>query len=255
MMNKLLPVLLCSLLPSLFAEELPPTFLTIRGKELARQDLAALPPLSADKPKGFASGFSGWRYSVDAKSGRSGSWNFADGAFHGMESPAANHPATASFGITYQDAVIQVEFRLNDVPLEGRKYRSVFVKATDEKDYVAAFFLSPSGGNLTAYSTEKINPLNKQRDKEPPVGVSQPLKMGQWYVAVLEIRGQEAVATVAGRSVTATHPLFGNLKHSVMLGVGVDASFRNLRVWEGLPNPEWTRNKETILAASKPAKK
>lgn len=244
-----------ALLSALSAEELPPTFLTIRGKELARQELTTLPPLSADKPKGFASGFAGWRFSTSPNSGRSGSWNIADGAFHGMEGLTANHPATASFGLPYQDAVIQVEFRLNDVPPEGRKYRSVFVKATDEKDYVTAFFIGPTGSNLTAYSAERINPLNKQRDKEPPVGVPQSLKLGEWYVAVLEIRGQEAVATVAGKSTTTSHPLFGSPKQSVMLGVGVDASFRRLRIWEALPNPEWAKHKEAILAAMKPAKK
>jgi len=254
-MRHILALLLLSVLPSLLAEELPPTFLTLRGKELARQDLTTLPALSADKPKGFASGFAGWRFSTVANSGRSGSWNIADRAFHGMEGLAANHPATASFGLPYQDAVIQVEFRLNDVPLEGRKYRSVFVKATDEKDYVTAFFIGPAGGNLVAYSAERINPLNKQRDKEPPIGVPQSLKLGEWYVAVLEIRGQEAVATVAGKSTTASHPLFGKPKQSVMLGVGVDASFRNLRIWEGMANPEWPKHKEAILSAMKPAKK
>lgn len=255
LMKSLSPALLFFLAPFLWAEELPPTFLTLRGKELARQDLTTLPALSADKPKGFASGFAGWRFSTVANSGRSGSWNIADGAFHGMEGPAANHPATASFGLPYQDAVIQVEFRLNDVPLEGRKYRSVFVKATDEKDYVAAFFIGPTGSNLTAYSAERINPANKQRDKEPPVGVPQSLKLGEWYVAVLEIRGQEAVATVAGKSTTTSHPLFAKPKQSVMLGVGVDASFRNLRIWEAMANPEWPKHKETIRAAMKPAKK
>lgn len=254
-MATMLRSILLLLAPCLAAEELPPTFLTLRGKELARQELTTLPALSADKPKGFASGFAGWRFSVAPNVGRSGSWNIADGAFHGVEGLTANHPATASFGLPYQDAVIQVEFRLNDVPLEGRKYRSVFVKATDEKDYVTAFFISPSGSNLTAYSTERVNPANKQRDKEPPVGVPQSLKLGEWYVAMLEIRGDVAVASVAGRSVTTTHPLFGRPKQSVMLGVGVDASFRHLRIWEGLPNPDWPKHQAIIQAAMKPAGK
>ncbi len=247
-MRTLLPWFL-GLLP-LAAAELPPTFLNLRGKELAHESLTALPPLSPDKPKGFASGFAGWRYSADPKAGRSGGWDFADGAFHGSENPAANHPATASFGLPYQDAVIQVEFRQNDVPLEGRKYRSVFVKATDEKDYVAAFFLGPGGGNLLAYSLDRINPQNKQRDKEPPVGFAKPLALGAWHVAVLELRGEDAVATVDGRSVTLRHPSFARPKRSVMLGVGVDASFRDLRVWEGLPHPDWPKHQEAILAAA-----
>lgn len=254
-MKSILRSVLFFLAPCLLAEELPPTCLALRGKELARQDLATLPDLSADKPKGFASGFAGWRFSAAPNGGRSGSWNLADGAFHGVEGLTANHPATASFGLPYQDAIIQVEFRLNDVPLEGRKYRSVFVKATDEKDYVTAFFIGPAGSNLVAYSAERLQPGGRQRDKEPPVGVPQSLKLGQWYVAVLEIRGEVAVATVAGKSTTTSHPLFARPKQSVMLGVGVDASFRNLRIWEALPNPEWAKHKEGILAAMKPAGK
>ncbi len=237
------------------AEELPPTFLTLRGKELRRESLGSLPALSTDKPKGFASGFAGWRFSTASNGGKSGRWELADAAFHGIESATASHPATASFGLPYQDAVIQIDVRLNDVPAEGRKYRSIFVKAPDEKDYVTAFFVSPTGSNLTAYSAERISPVTKQREKDAPVGVPQALKLGEWYTVVLEIRGDEAVGTLAGKSVWSKHPLFAKPKCSVMLGVGVDASFRNFRIWEALPNPEWAKNKESILATLPPAKK
>jgi hypothetical protein len=41
------------------------------------------------------------------------------------------NPATASSGIPFHNVIIQCSVRLNDVPDEGRKYRSLLVKATD----------------------------------------------------------------------------------------------------------------------------
>lgn len=225
------------------AEELPKTAMTLRGRELYSNSLGLLPERSADKPRGFASGFKGWRFNPGPESGKGGRWELADGAFHGIESPDANHPATASFGIDYQDAVIQVDVRLNDVPAEGRKYRSIFVKATDDKDYVCGLFLSQNGMNLVPYSADRISPANNQRDKDPQVSVTQSLKLNEWHTVLLEIKGNEAVGTVAGKSVNLTAPLVAASKRSIMLGVGTDASFRNLHIWEALPNPDWKPQK------------
>src|SRR5690348_12842351 len=53
-------------------EPLPQTLMTLRGKLLASEDFEQpLPPL-AGKPVGFASGFTGWRYTSGAPIGRSG---------------------------------------------------------------------------------------------------------------------------------------------------------------------------------------
>lgn len=219
--------------------ELPKTFMTIRGKELYANSLARLPERTTDKVRTFASGFTGWRFNAEPDGGRGGRWEASDDAFRGIESQGANHPATASYGVRFQDAIIQVEIRLNDVPAEGRKYRSVFVKATDEKDYVCGLFLGQGGLNLVPYSAERINPASKQREKDPQVSVPHSIQLNEWYTVVLELKGSEAVGTVAGKTVKLTAPLFSAPKCSVMLGVGTDASFRNLRIWEALPNPAW----------------
>jgi hypothetical protein len=128
---------------------------------------------------------------------------------------------------------------LNDVPDEGRKYRSVFVKATDEKDYVCGLFLGQGGLNLVPYSAERINPVSKQREKDPQVSMPHSIQLNEWYTVVLELKGSEAVGTVAGKTVKLNAPLLSAPKCSVMIGVGTDASFRNLRIWEALPNPDW----------------
>jgi hypothetical protein len=241
-MNRLLTVLSVLISAgSSFADSggLPKTFMTIRGKELYSDSLAHLPERTTDKVRTFASGFTGWRFNAEPDGGRGGRWEAADNAFHGIESPGANHPATASYGIRFQDAIIQIEIRLNDVPDEGRKYRSVFVKATDEKDYVCGLFLGQGGLNLVPYSAERINPVSKQREKDPQVSMPHSIQLNEWYTVVLELKGSEAVGTVAGKTVKLNAPLLSAPKCSVMLGVGTDASFRNLRIWEALPNPDW----------------
>lgn len=238
-----------------FAEDLPKTFLATRGKLLESEDFAQpLPPLTG-KPIGFASGFQGWRYNPGPGTGKGGRWEIAEGAFKGIENPEAHHPATASYGLDFKDAIIQCEVRLDDVPDEGRKYRYVQVKATDTKDYVCAVALS--AGQLTGrpYDDAKIDPVTKQRMAGAVSKVAVPVKVGEWHTIVLEIKGDEGVGTVDGKSVTFSDPLVGVDKHSVMFVAGTEGSFRHFRIWEALPNPDWAKNKEAILAASQPAAK
>ena len=230
----------------------PATLMTTRGKLLASDDFVAAPAPFTGKPVGFASGFSGWRYNSSATGGKGGRWEIANGEFRGIETPGANHPATASFGLTFQDVIIQCEVRLNDVPDEGRKYRSLFVKATDAKDYVISLSLGQGGLFLTPYDADKINPGTKQREKGTTVKLLKPIKLNEWHTVVLEIQGDEVVGTLDGQSITLSNPLIGTAKHSIMLGAGTEASFRRLRVWEALPNAEWEKNKVKLTAAAKP---
>ena len=237
---------LCASAAVACGEELPKTIMTIRGKLLASENFdKPLAPFTG-KPVGFASGFTGWRYNAGPASGKSGRWELIDGTFKGIESPEAHHPATASFGIQFKDAIIQCDVRLDDAPAEGRLYRSLFVKATDAKDYVCALFAGPGNFNALAYDDTRIDPKTKQREKFPAVRAAVPLKLGEWHTAVLEIKGEEIVASLDGKSVTVNSPLLGADKHSVMLGVGTEASFRNFRIWEALPNPDWPKNKQAL---------
>lgn len=234
------------------ADDLPKTLMTTRGKLLLHEDFSKpLAPFTG-KPLGFASGFSGWRYNVGPKGGK---WEVIGDTFKGVENPDAHHPATASYGIQFKDAIIQCDVRLDDAPAEGRLYRSFFVKATDAKDYVCALMGSQSGFSLVPYDDSRINPTTKQRDKNPAIPVKAPMKLGEWHTAVLEIQGNEVVGTMDGKSATFSNPLISADKHSIMLGVGTEASFRNLNMWEALPNPEWAKNKEAMAAANTPAGK
>ena len=248
---KLALLLLTTLCLTSKAEE-PATLMTTRGKLLASEDFSATPAPFTGKPVGFASGFSGWRCNSSATGGKGGRWEIANGEFRGIETPGANHPATASFGMTFQDVIIQCEVRLNDVPDEGRKYRSLFVKATDAKDYVISLSLGQGGLFLTPYDANKINQTTKQREKGTTVKLLKTIKLNEWHTVVLEIQGDEVAGTLDGQSITLSNPLIAAAKHSIMLGAGTEASFRRLRVWEALPKADWKRIKATLNAAAKP---
>lgn len=244
-------LLLTTLCLAAGAEE-PTTLMTTRGRLLASEDFAQAPPPFTGKPVGFASGFTGWRYNGSATGGKGGRWEIANGEFRGIETPGANHPATASFGIQYQNVIIQCDVCLNDVPDEGRKYRSLFVKATDAKDYVISLSLGQGGLFLTPYDADKINPTTKQREKGTTAKLLTPIKLNEWHTVVLEIQGDEVVGTLDKQSITLSNPLIGTAKHSVMLGAGTEASFRKLRIWQALPNAEWEKNRAKLHAAAKP---
>lgn len=231
-------------------DNLPKTLMTTRGKLLVSEDFEKpLPPFTGT-PVGFASGYIGWRYNDGSlASGKSGVWKLVDGTFKGIENPEAHHPATASFGIQFKDAIIQCEVRLDDVPENGRVNRSLFVKATDAKDYVCALNVGTGGLNALVYDDASINPTTKQREKFAPLRAPSPVKLGEWHTAVLEIKGEEIVASLDGRSVTLSDPLVAADKHSIMLGASTESSFRHFRIWEALPNPDWLKNKQALTAA------
>jgi hypothetical protein len=233
-------------------DELPKTQMTERGKLLLSEDFTKpLEPFTG-KPVGFASGFSGWRYGGSL---RGGHWEVMNGVFTGSENPEGRHPATASYGIQFKDAIIQIDMRLDDAPANGRANRYAQLKATDTKDYVCVLTLGQGGLTGRPYDDAQINPATKQRMEGWRALAAATVNLGEWHTVVLEIKGEECVGSFDGKSITFGDPLIGADKHSIMLIAGTESSFRNLRLWEALPNPDWPKNKEAILSASQPPAK
>ena len=140
---------------------------------------------------------------------------------------------------------------MHDVPLEGRKFRSFWVRTTDAKDYVCSIMLSQGGMRIQKDDNDHGGP-----DKAVPLGdLRTPINLGEWQKLVFEILGDEMVGTLNGRSLTGRHPLIASEKRSIMFVSGVEGGVRNLRVWEAKPNPDWPRHKQALLAAAKAAAK
>lgn len=219
-------------------EKEPETLMTRAGRLLVTEDFTK--PITPVKHPGFASGYSGWRFNVSPKGGH---WEVVDGALKGIELAEAKHPATACYGLVFKNVIIQCDLRLHDVPLEGRGSRYMQVRATNLRDYVCTTGVSPAGLRTQA---DDDNPATGRTKPVPLGAANMPVKLGEWQTVVVEIKGDEMVATLNGRSVAGAHPRIGHEKHCIMFVAGVEGSVRRFRVWEALPNPDWPKNKATI---------
>jgi hypothetical protein len=231
----------------IWAADLPVTLMTKPGKLLYEETFSKPLPPPVGSTAAFASGFKGWRCNVAE---RGGHWESADGMFTGNENPKVSHPATASYGFDFKNAVITCEVRLNDVPLDGRKSRYFNLRTTDDKDYVCSIILNEGGMRIQKDDNDHGGP-----DKAEPLGqLKTPIKLGEWQKVTFEILGDEMVGTLNGKSLTGKHPLITSQKRSIMFVSGVVCSVRNLKIWEAEANPDWAKNKAK-LAAPVPAAK
>ncbi len=214
------------------------TLLTQRGKLLVSEEFAK--PIEPVKHPGFASGYSGWRFNVSPRGGR---WDVVEGTLKGVELAESHHPATACYGLVFKNVVIQCDLRLHQVPLDGRKNRYMQIRATNVKDYVATTVISPTGLRAQA---DDDNPATGRTKPVPFGSVAVPVELGQWQTVLVEIKGNEMVSTLGGKSVCGEHPRIGNEKRCIMFVAGVEGSVRHFRVWEALPNADWPKNKAGI---------
>ena len=237
---------------SAFAEDVP-TKMTVRGKELYREDFTQPLAKHTGKANGYASGFNGWLIHGTGPESRGGQWKQVDGRFQGSENPQVKHPATASYGIQFQNIILQCQVRLEDVeldkdPAHGRKFRYLQLRATNEKSYLCS--LNVHGGGF------QINKDDNDRDGPDKLQAlashKKALAVGQWHTVLIEIMGDEMVATVDGHAITGQHPAIAQLKHSFMIVTGPEGSVRDLHLWEAKPNADWPMTRAVIAAENNP---
>jgi hypothetical protein len=245
-MKTLATVLGCTLLAAAAlpaAENLPPTLMTQRGKLLLSEDFARpVPTAPAIDPslKGearkaaVASWTSGWRL-------RPGKWEFTGGAMKGTELAADKHGAVARFPFAFQDAVIQYDVRLDNC-------RQTTFSVNDAREHVCRVLITKDG-----FRAQKDDHDHAGPDKAKAFNnVALPLAPGTWHTVLIEIKGEEMVATIDGKSSSGSDPLIATPKANFGFTVSGDgASFRHLRVWEARPNPNWPQNKKLISAATR----
>ncbi len=237
---------------SALAEDVP-TLMTTRGKELYHEDFTKPLAKYTGKPNGYASGFEGWLIHGTGPESRGGQWKQVDGRFQGSENPQVKHPATASYGIKFQNIILQCQLRLEDVeldkdPAHGRKNRYIQLRATNEKTYVCSLNLGLGGFSINKDGKDREGP-----DKLEVLAThKKALAVGEWHTVLIEIMGDEYVATVDGHSISGQHAAIGQLKHSFMVVTGPEGSIRDLHLWEAKPNADWPMTRAVIAAQNKP---
>jgi hypothetical protein len=220
------------------AEKLAPTLMAERGKVIVSEDFAGPLKLAAksSNDKQWSHGWSGWRANT-------GKWESANGVLQGTELAENHHPAHAAYGVQFRDAVIQYEMRL-----EG--CRMARWRATDDQDYVCSVRLTPDGVGLYKDDHDHDGP-----DKDELLArLAVPIKPGEWHTLVVEICGDEIVATFDGTPLVGRHPLIANQKHALRFGISKGtASIRGLRVWEATRKADWETRKAALPKPAAPA--
>lgn len=238
---------LCALLTAIAAGaaaddgnvDLPPTLMTERGRLLLREDFAkpvVLCSVSAlfdgvigvvDRDPRFLQHPDGWLL-------HPGKWEFVDGGIRG--SMAEHHGPIAAYAIGLTNTVCQFDVRLDGA-------RQAFCRFNDAVDHVCRVMITADG-----FSAQKDDHDHDGPDLAVPFGtVALPIRRGEWKTVLVEIQGDELVATVDGRSVAGSDPLLRTLKATIAFGVsGTSASFRHLRIWEAKPHPAWAERRRAL---------
>ena len=240
-----LAVLLTLACVSAFAADVP-TQMTVRGKELYSEDFAKPLPRYTGKFNGHTSGFTGWQiFSPGREPG--------DRLRQGYENPQVKEPLTASYGIQYQNIILQCQVRLEDGELDidpprGPGKRFFQLRATNDKSHLCSLVVY-GGGFLVLMDDNDRDGPNKLQVLATH---KKALAIGQWHTVLIEIMGDEFVATVDGHTIAGQHPAIAQLKHSFEFVLGHEGSVRDLHLWEARPNADWPMTRAVIAAANNP---
>jgi hypothetical protein len=199
----------------------PKTLLAERGKLLLSDDLNAEPSKEWHVAKG--------------------KWEAVDGAWHAEELPADMHPGVIRHQMKFQDAIFQFSFKL-----DGAK--QITLSINDEKEHLCRVLIRPNG-----FTVQKDSHDHGVADKTVVFkNITTPINSGEWHTIVVEILGQEMLASLDGdKTGFGAHELIGTPKANFGLTInGQSASFKNLRVWEATPNKNWAETKSKLAEAA-----
>ena len=244
-----LPLLLALVLvTALSAGETPRTHLALPGKLLLSEDFTQPITFAQSIDRKVHPGIwtPGWRV-------MNGTWTQVDGGIRGIVRPKVYPAATLHLPLVYQDVIIQVDVRLDDIPLdEPPAHNSLSAKVVlreGDAAHIASAQVSRNGFSAAKDKTNgrRINGT-AVADAEVTFGRhASPIKGGEWHTVVIEVRGEEMLSTLDGRNpVFGTHPVLGLAKGILSFGTPRSASFRRLRVWAALPNPGWPEYRRTL---------
>lgn len=200
-------------------EPMPKTLMTERGKLLLSEDFSK--PLGKD-----------WKQNK-------GKWELSEGGIKGSELKADMHGAVIRHDVKFDSAVIQVSFKL-----EGAKQFTISVNA--EKGHLCRALVNTAG------FTVKKDSLDHNKTDKPAIlqRIETPISPAVWHTIVFEIKGKEILASLNDKHVAfGSHPGLDRKKGNIGLTVaGESVLFKNLRVWEGLPNPGWEATRAKLEA-------
>ena len=158
-----------------------------------------------------------------------GRWEIFRGTLVGAERAGDEYAAGMGMRLPIGDLIVQCEIKLDGAE-------------------VASIGLSDANGTAAhvGVRTKSIEVVKDDHDKEGPDAwvvfgrLKANIRPGTWHVVRLEIAGNEMLGKVDDIVAFGAHEQIGHPKSSINLRVqGESASFRNIKVWEAKPNPDW----------------
>ncbi len=196
-----------------------PTLMTERGKLLFEDSLSTTPGKA-------------WKIAK-------GQWEPADGALIGTELKSDKHAAVLRHTQTFHNAIIQYSFKLDGA-------RNTTLSVNTAKAHLCRVLILPTG-----FRVQKDDFDHEGPDKAAILqDVKTPLKAGEWHTLVVELNGKEMLAGLDGQHVAfGSHDALDVDKANFGLTIlGGSVAFKELKVWEALPNASWEKTKTELLA-------
>jgi nicotinamidase-related amidase len=200
----------------------PPTLMTVRGKLLFQSKLDQ--SLTAD-----------WK---TAK----GRWEVVDGAIRGSELPADKHAAVTRHAVQFRNAVIAYSFKLDGA-------RATSLSLNDSKGHVCRVLITPR-----SFSVRKDDHDHDGPDKavvfQTRTIVVEP---GRWHTLTVELLGSEMLARLDDETVVlgANDAIDRDKADFGLVVGGASASFKELRIWEALPNSDWASTRAKLAQTTR----
>ncbi|MCA9057994.1 MAG: DUF1080 domain-containing protein [Planctomycetaceae bacterium] len=175
-------------------------------------------------PKGKP-GVNGWRAGI-------GEWSVVDGAARAkQEGPSEKRPngheAVCEYVTDTSDLVLAGEFRLGESPQAGFVCRDT----NNPNHHLGRVVITP-----TAIWIQKMSGIAKETRREELTRLNVDLDVNAWHRVVVEVIGDRWLARIDEHVLEAQHERFKDRKGRIgMVARGEGAQFRNLAVWEAVP--------------------
>lgn len=138
----------------------------------------------------------------------------------------------------FKDAIFEYEFRFVG------EAKGTTLSINDSKDHVCRLSMSP-----TTFTVQKDDHDHEGPDvAEVFHRLKADLKPGEWHKMRLEMVGTEMLGKCDDLVGFGSHDLIGTEKASFGFTVtGQSVDFRNLKIFEAKPNPEWESVKKKLV--------
>lgn len=166
----------------------------------------------------------GWRASH-------GDWSAGEEGLSGIERAADDHAAVFKRALNFTTAIIEFDFMLGET--KGASFG-----IDDSSDHVCRVSLSSTG-----FQARKDDHDHEGPDVAKPFNpIDTELEPDEWHTVRIEILGEEMLAQI-GRDISLGSDalLAGEKTKCGFVVSGDTARFRNLTIWEALPNEEWEK--------------